>query len=347
MSNPFRRLSLEQLLLLNEEIRAITRSGIPLELGLRSLGGDLQGRLGDLACQMAERLERGENLSELLRSPQLNLPPHYAAVVAAGVRGGRLPAALEALTSLLRRTLELRRSLIASLVYPLLLLLVASGVFVVTFRAIWPTLYGSLLDVLEEQPPWWMAWLNGLAEHGLWILLVGWLSAGLLAIGIVGGWTSGKGAASGSGRWWSIAAIRRLGRTAMLADLLALLLEQRVEMGEALQIAGEATGDKSLRQGAYQLAEQVRLGQQSLQSPVGFPHFVCWLLATHQQSALLIPVLRLMAHSYRQTALRRSQLLSTYLPLVGSGLAGGIVSVFYALLILAPFYFLLSRLSQP
>ena len=44
----------EQLIALNDEIAALIRSGIPLELGLREFGGDAKGALGRISAELVK-----------------------------------------------------------------------------------------------------------------------------------------------------------------------------------------------------------------------------------------------------------------------------------------------------
>ncbi|UCH70240.1 MAG: type II secretion system F family protein, partial [Candidatus Bathyarchaeota archaeon] len=59
-------ITLEQLIALNDEIAALVRTGIPLEQALGQLGEDMPGRLGKLTQRLAERMQRGESLSQVL-----------------------------------------------------------------------------------------------------------------------------------------------------------------------------------------------------------------------------------------------------------------------------------------
>ena len=52
-----RTVTLDELIALNDEIAALVRVGVPLELGLRQLGGDLPARMGRLAKDLAQRME--------------------------------------------------------------------------------------------------------------------------------------------------------------------------------------------------------------------------------------------------------------------------------------------------
>ena len=78
-------ISLDQLIALNDEIAALVRAGIPLELGLKHIGGDMPGRPGTLAATLSAEMERGQTLVEVLRRHPESFPPIYRAVVTAGV----------------------------------------------------------------------------------------------------------------------------------------------------------------------------------------------------------------------------------------------------------------------
>ena len=117
-------MTLNDLIALNDEIAALVRAGVPLEQGLAELGADMPGRLGQVAAALAERTARGESLEQALTDQAVALPPAYRAVVQAGVRAGRLPAALEAVAASARRTAETQRAAMVAVSYPLLGVLV-------------------------------------------------------------------------------------------------------------------------------------------------------------------------------------------------------------------------------
>ena len=130
--------TLEHLIALNDEIVALTRSGMPLERGLLDLGSDLPGRLRAIALALGERMSRGESLPEALAASGAEVPPVYEAVVEAGLRSGRLPIALEGLSTFARGYLEARRSIGLALWYPLLVLTLAYGLFLFIVTTVIP-----------------------------------------------------------------------------------------------------------------------------------------------------------------------------------------------------------------
>ena len=85
------RLSLDELIALNEEIAALVRAGVPLERGLVGTGRDLRGRLGRVAEAVGRRMEaEGCSLAEAVAAEGRSLPELYGAVVAAGIAPGRV-----------------------------------------------------------------------------------------------------------------------------------------------------------------------------------------------------------------------------------------------------------------
>ncbi len=124
---------------------------MPLELGLASWGGDLRGPLGRVAGRLSASMSRGASLAEALAEDPAAIPPLYRALVAAGLRSGRLPAALESLSRSARNLKEMRGAIALAVLYPLLVLLVAYGLFVVLVVHVLPQvllLYDGALPAL-------------------------------------------------------------------------------------------------------------------------------------------------------------------------------------------------------
>ena len=123
-------ITLDQLLALNEEIAALVRAGVPLEKNLGELGREMPGKLGDIA---ADDLRTGAagRIAASRSSPnnRPEFPPVYRAVIEAGHRAGRLPAALESLAGTVRRLAETRRAVMVSAFYPLFVLILICSFF--------------------------------------------------------------------------------------------------------------------------------------------------------------------------------------------------------------------------
>ena len=162
------RITLDELIALSEEIRSLSRAGVPLESGLRQLGQDLPGRLGRISTQISQGLAKGEPLHEILER-QAAIPDSYRAVVMAGVRGGRLAAALEGIVTTSRRMRDLHRSVAVALLYPLVVIFVGYLFLVFALAKLTPTTM-SVYDDFVATPRPALQWLQAMSAsiHQWW-----------------------------------------------------------------------------------------------------------------------------------------------------------------------------------
>jgi type II secretory pathway component PulF len=344
-------LTLDQLVALNDEIAALVRAGVPLDRGLRSLGEDLPGRLGQFARQLSERLARGESLTDALADPTLHLPRMYRAVIEAGIAAGRLPAALESLAGSLRRLVETRRSVVLSLIYPLLLFMVAWGLFALSASMLVPVTYNSFNDLHFHDGDWFgpIARLGHSAK--IWgplgpvvVLVLAWLW-----------WLASKGAAMAQGvraTWvlgWipGLGRMLRLSRTAVFVEVFKLLVENRVPLDRAAPLAAEAAGDTKMHEAADHFAAAIQRGEPGLSTDMqGLPPLLSWLIAGGQRNDTLLPALQHAAEDYRRRVQYQAELSRVTLPIFITCTVSAAIVVAYTLVFLAPYFVLLRSLTQ-
>lgn len=328
-------ISLEQLAALNDEIAALVQAGVPLELGLRELGADAGGRLSEISTLLAARMGAGATLVEALRAEEFRLPAMYVTVVEAGLRSGRLPAALEAVSNFARELVDLRRQLGLALVYPVMVCLLAYGLFVVflvdlverfreTYEVFRLPVHGIMRPLfwLADRAAWWW-WappLILLAGGMLWF----WSGRSLLLGPNRGvGWIPGI--------WYF--------RCANFAELLALLIEHDVPLPESLRLSADAAGNSSLQRSARALAGVVETGAAVSDRDYrrfGFPPFLHWVLAHTGAGSRPARLLRHTADIYRRRGTRTLQWIKLVVPMVFALLIGGGATLLYALAVFAP-----------
>jgi len=345
--------TLDELLALNDEIAALLRAGVPLERGLSQVGRELPGRRGELARDLAARLERGESLTQTIAADANRYPPLYAAVVEAGVKSGRLAVALEGLAAAGRNLAELRRLIGLSLVYPVCVLLLAYGLSVFFVLMLAPR-----LAQIDFFPAWAQGFLATVAGLGnsvhIWgpaipvtiiLLLAAWWIAASRAIvvqprlaGRLLGWIPG---------------VRRLllcSQAATFSEVLGLLIEQNAPLDEALTLAAAATGSRKLESAAGRIATQIRQGQPLAalaRDSIAMPPLLIWLLGATTRQASLVTALQNSAQSYRQRAHYQAEMLRVYMPLVMSVAIGGTATLAYTAMLFVPWAALLYEVSQP
>lgn len=340
-------IGLADLITLNDEIAALVRSGVPLGKGLAGSGSDLEGRLGQVARRIGGRMDRGLSLPEALRAEEPAIPPLYSSVVEAGARAGRLPAAMEGLASFARSVADLRGVVGLAMIYPLILLVVAYLMLVGLIVGLTPSLVDTFYSLSLPIPPV-LRGLERLRELAFWWIpvppfllglgLIAWLRGGrartldLGRLGIDLGWVPWMRGLAGNAR------------AALYADLLALLLESRVPLPEALELAGHASGFE--RPGASSTSsEKANRGDTNVSSSE-LPPMLAWILRTGPEQGGLVPALRHAAEMYRQRARNRAELIRGLLPTLLVVIVGGGAVLLYALALYVPFTAMLRELAR-
>jgi general secretion pathway protein F len=346
-------ISLDELAALNDEIIALVRSGVPLEEALHQMGGDLPGRLGKISRTLAERMKRGESLADVLESEPELFPPVYRAVVLAGLRGGRLAAALESVSRSARRLGETRRMTAAGFVYPLLVVVVAWCLFILFTTWISRPL-GRFFSEHGVPGRDLVLWLGRLGDSAWYwgpavpvaILVLAWI------------WWRRSGRATVLQPRWSVRLfgwVPLLGRLlhcyrmVTFAEVLSLLVRNRVPLADGILLSAEATGDPAMIRAADEIADQLRGGRplfSSSEHRKGFPPLLEWLMVTGQRHGALLPALAHASEIYEQRARRHSDAARLLLPIVLTIVIGGSVTLAYALLLFAPWVQVLRAVNE-
>jgi general secretion pathway protein F len=346
-----RAITLDDLIALNDEMISLVRAGVPLAQGLGELGRDFPGELGAISSQLAVRMERGESLEDALGQTSLALPPVYRAVALAGVRAGRLPAALESVAASVRRLSELQRAVSLAMLYPLVIFLLTYGLFVFLVVNVIPVLV--TYDWTKTAPAL-VGWVNRLGESvHVWGPVVPILVIGLAAVW----WQRSRRAAlvqSGLGAQYfgwlpSLRSVFANSRAGAFSEVLSVLVEHGVPLGEALRLAAQSSGDARIVGSAEQMAARIEAGGKlEDESDKGrFSPLVNWLLLTRKSKGELVQSLRFAADSYQRRASRQAEWLGLYLPLILTAVIGGAVVFLYAMTLFVPWSMMMSEIAAP
>ena len=240
----------------------VIRGGLPLAAGLRALASELPSRRVRRALEtISSRLEQGVSIDEAVAGQIDIVPRHLKVLLRAGVNTGRLGELLEHYLHFARTSLDTRRRSILALFYPLLLILVTMMVsgtlvaFVVPpfekiFREFGMQIPELTLGVL------WLAralggWRLAILPVLLLVLVLAWILIGRLAGPLQRKWLYYVPA---MGRMVRLSAVSRF------CHLLAIGLDHRVPLPEALRLAGSGTGDAYISQTTSRMATDVAAG---------------------------------------------------------------------------------------
>lgn len=347
-----RAVSLQELIALNDEIGALVWAGIPLDRGLKQVARDMPRSVAPIAERLGEELDRGVSLPEALESSGVRFPPVYRAVVEAGIRSGRLAAALETVAHCTRRLAEARRMVTASLIYPLLVFLVACQLLMFFVFKIAP----ALLRFFEDSSSLAVRALEAIVPLGKTVHIWG-PGAQIIVVVLFALWAYRASRASlldpGATGWlfgwvpW-LGAMTRSYRQAAFAEVLHILIKHELPLPEAIRLAAEATGTNKTRRGAELVATAIERGEKlggNVDRAPGFAPVIEWLLRSGHDRGMLQSALRHAADIYERRAQRLATSAQLYLAPLMTVLIGGTVTAAYAALTFGTWLALLNSMA--
>ena len=346
-TSPGRSLSLEDFVVLNDEIRSLVRAGIPLDVGLRGTASRADGRLANVADQLSEQVSQGRSIEEAIESVGNAIPAAYRSLLAAGKRSGRLPELLSSLSQMAQSLAHLRRQLRLALIYPTIVFVLSYGLFTGFVLIVVPQLLRSHV-VFRTEETFVTQTMRSLTETvGVWGPIVPGV---LIVFGILMVlqhlFLSGGRQLLGGIRWLPGAHDVALSR---FSRVLALLVEHDVPLPQACRLSGASAGNSALHQAGERLANHVEAGN-SLSSAVNaesrLPAFLKWLMTVGEQQGSLASSLYQATSVYEHRALAKLDWFRRVIPPTLVLLVGGAITLVYGLSLFIPMTELLRSLEE-
>jgi type IV pilus assembly protein PilC len=170
-----RKVKLEPFLIFNQQFLTLIRAGLPILGSIQMLAkNQKQAQFAAQLDDVSARVKTGEALSSAFEA-QAGFPVMYTTTLLAGERSGNLQEVLERYVSFQRISLTFRKKLVASLIYPCVLLTLVSALMFFMFAVVVPqfaVLYdqmGSKLPTITVYLLSFGKWLN---HNLLWIVLI-------------------------------------------------------------------------------------------------------------------------------------------------------------------------------
>jgi len=157
-------LSSDEAIELAAQVAELARAGLPLSGGLRALAEEVGGgRLTRVLGSMADQLDEGATLGEVILAHHDVLPLHIRGLLTAAIKSGRLPEAMHEFVDIQRKRAELRRRVWLALAYPTLLAAMLVGLFVFVLGVVVPEFVAMYRNVDANLPPATalLVWLSG------------------------------------------------------------------------------------------------------------------------------------------------------------------------------------------
>lgn len=257
-----RRVPAEQIMVLLRQLAVLVLSRVPLEEALAATARHSQhDGARELLMQVRARVLAGQSLAASLAAFPEDFPRMYLAMVRAGEHAGLLGEVLEALADHGERRLQLQRKLRMALIYPLVLLLVATSVVTLLLIFVMPQLL-TLFDQTDTTLPLLTRGLLGLSAF-----LSGWGWVLLLLL-LVAGTLLRSRFRQGTPPWFDrlllrlplFGALVRESDATRFSSTLAIMLKSGVNLVEAIHIASAVMANSVLAAQAAAIAGQVEEG---------------------------------------------------------------------------------------
>ncbi len=333
-------IALDDLIAFNEEIAALVRVGVPIEVGLG--GPELPKHIRQITSRFREELQRGASVRQALDNCGAQFPPSYVALVEAGLRSNRLTDALVSAGDFARTLLAIQHQIRSALVYPILVTTVAYGFFLLLVSELVPRI-ASLVTMSGGTPHAFIRMLQFLSAN-----VVYWgpaLPAAFLLLALVSGLIPIPFVRPSAALTERIHLLPWVGRiirdrqSAGFCQLLAILVDREVPLPLSLELASASSGDRRLSEECERIAADLRRGiplNESLRTAVALPSFTRWMLASGNEQGGLAAVMVTLADIYRRRAESQRQLFALSAPLILTVVIGGAAVTVYSLLVFVP-----------
>lgn len=335
------RASAQDRRLVIRELAVLLKAGVPLGEAVESLAGaHAASQVGEAFARVHAALRGGARFSAALSDSGLVLPAYVLQMTAAAEMTGKLAAALADAATQMEYEERVQQEMRNALIYPSVLVVSGIGATLLTFIVVVPK-FANLLKNSRADLPLLSVWV---LQLGLFVkenLL--WLGLGALALLFSGVAAFSKPGAR-AWAWRRLAQIPLLGRWLVeieigrWAALLGILLENRVPIVRAMELAQEAVRLEEMRL-KFQLAlRDLRAGKRladALTSTGMFAQTGLNLIRVGERSGELATMLRTLATLYETAASERIKRFLILLEPIAILLIGGVIGTIMIAIMMA------------
>lgn len=331
----------DDFLMINEQIVAMVRAGVPLEEGFRSMADDLaKPGVRAVISAVAEDLASGMSLDAAIGKRQGSFPAMYAQVLAVGAKTGHLVGVLTGFTRYLEFVGNTRRLIWDAMSYPAVVVLFMmiiswflSHYTVPTFKEIFQD-FGTDLPAPTKM-------IVAVAPYVDWLypLIVAGVIAALMMLAMLRGPRARrvKESISLALPWWG--AMVRECLTARFTQGLSVLVRAGLPLNEAIAMAGEATGSAAVQSDTRRVCQTLLRGgsvAEGLAVSRVLPRFLGQTLAVAADRQQLPECLEELSELYDQRANHsmntlRSVMCPVLVVMLGVTVGGFVVAMFLPL----------------
>jgi type IV pilus assembly protein PilC len=311
-----------EFLILNQQFNTLIKAGLPILRALDLLADRASSpKLRPVISQLRDRVREGKSLSEAVAEAGV-FSKVYSTAILAGEKSGNLPGVLDYYIAYQRVSTGVRKKILATLVYPVLLVSVAIIIVTYLVTAVIPKFALLYRDLNVELPAPTKLLIAITVDYRYAVLgAVGLLALAAAAIFL---WSrSEEGGRSLDRLKFRLPVVGETllkFQVAQFSRTLATLLTGGTPLVAGLQTASDAITSKLLRSTVNQATQMVREGESlsaALASKGVMPGMALDMIEVGESSGALSPMLTSVAEFYEEEVnLRLSALVSLIEPLL-------------------------------
>ncbi|MFB3880235.1 MAG: type II secretion system inner membrane protein GspF [Armatimonadota bacterium] len=298
-----RALSSTDIVLITRQLADMTAARLPMFRSLSVLVEQAEApALRELLEQIRDDVQQGRPLSEALSRHPRHFPDLYVNMVRAGETSGHLEVVLLRLAEFLEKSRQRRAQVISALLYPAVLITVAVGAVAFIIGFLIPKL-SALFAEMEQTLPLITQVLLAVADT---VSKIWWLLIALVIVCVVGfRWYARTPAGREAldawalrlplvGPIWHKMAVSRLART------FGTMLAGGVPILSALEISGNAIGNRPMSRAVMSMREEVQQGTSvaaALDHAAAFPPLLIHMAGVGEETGELPQMMARVADS--------------------------------------------------
>jgi type IV pilus assembly protein PilC len=294
------------LMIFTRQLATLIDAGLPLLRGLNVLAKqERDSVLKSTINKLADSIQGGSTFSEALAQHPRIFNDLYVNMVKAGELGGVLEVVLTRLAEFQEKAQKIKNKVVAAMVYPLIVLILAAGIMTFLLVFIVPRFEAIFHDMLGDKPlPGITVCVIGVSSfiQNHWAILLGALAALVLGYKVVARTRAGQNILDRIklrtplfGDLTRKTAISRFSRT------LGTLVTSGVPILQALTITRETAGNSVIARAISQVHDSVKEGESimlPLESSGAFPPMVISMIDVGEETGQLPEMLLKIAEVY-------------------------------------------------
>ncbi|PPC87291.1 MAG: type II secretion protein F [Methylotenera sp.] len=333
----WRSVSTQELIFFFKQQTFMLRAGLPVLQALQLGRTQASGRLGRVIDRMIADIENGFPLSQAVaRNPKV-FPPLAVSLISAGENTGELDLVMDRLADHLEKKAALKTQTINAMIYPIIVILAAIGVFIFLVIKIIPAFAKFFAGKGRGLPPSTQFLIDlstFFVNYGLYILAL----IIVIIISLVLMYQTKEGRYKLHNLLLRLPVLGKLMTVAAMAQLtwsLSMMLRSGLTALDALKITAKVIRNRVISDKTYTASDQILAGKDlasSLQHP-RIPTIVTQMIAVGERTGTLDNVLHQLGDYYEerlQLGIRRlSAMVEPALILVIGGMVGFVYYAFF------------------